>query len=308
MIICITPNPAIDRTLILPHLVAGKVHRAEQVIVAAGGKGLNVARAISTLGGESLCMGFLGGHTGQLLADLARNADLASAWTWTDSETRTCTILVAQNGDGTVINEAGPRVSKSAWQRLNRDVHKNISNSNLICVSGSLPSEASAEDLYRLLKMLVHTRKQVWVDASGSALQAALAVPGICIKVNKTEISESLGFEVKNMAAAKRALKMIRDRGVSTCIITLGAAGALLATSVGNWHAKAPRVRVVSTVGSGDSLLGGLVNALNHSSSWPEALQTAVAAGTANSLSPGGGQFTLQEFSDIRKRVIVQTW
>jgi len=74
MIICITPNPAIDRTLILPRLVAGKVHRAEKVIVAAGGKGLNVARAISTLGGEPLCMGFLGGHTGQLLADLAQNA------------------------------------------------------------------------------------------------------------------------------------------------------------------------------------------------------------------------------------------
>ena len=308
MIICITPNPAIDRTLILPRLVAGKVHRAEQVIVAAGGKGLNVARAISTLGGESLCMGFLGGHTGHLLADLAQNAGLASAWTWTHSETRTCTILVAQNGDGTVINEAGPRVSKSAWQQLNRDVRKNISTTNLVCVSGSLPSDSSTQYLYRLLKMLVRAKKQVWVDASGSALEAALALPGICIKVNKTEISESLGFEVKNMAAAKRALKTIRDRGVAACIITLGAAGALLATSVGNWYARGPRVRVVSTVGSGDSLLGGLANALDHGSNWPEALRTAVAAGTANSLSPGGGEFALQQFKDIREQVVVQTW
>ena len=308
MIICITPNPAIDRTLILRRLVAGKVHRAEQVIVAAGGKGLNVARAISTLGGESLSMGFLGGHTGQLLADLAQKAGLPSVWTWTNSETRTCTILVAQNGDGTVINEAGPRVSKSVWQRLNRDVRKNISTASLVCVSGSLPADSSLEDLQRLLKMLVRAKKQVWVDASGSALNVALGLPGICIKVNKTELSESLGFELRNMAAAKRGLKMILDRGVSACIITLGADGALLATPAGNWHARAPRVRVVSTVGSGDSLLGGFVNALDHGSNWPEALRTAVAAGTANSLSAGGGQFTLQEFRDIRKQVVVQTW
>jgi len=67
MILCITPNPAIDRTLIVPKLALGNVHRAQQVIVAAGGKGLNVARAIRTLGGESLCMGFAGGYSGRLL-------------------------------------------------------------------------------------------------------------------------------------------------------------------------------------------------------------------------------------------------
>ncbi len=73
MILCITPNPAIDRTLIVPNLALGKIHRAQQLIVAAGGKGLNVARAVRTLGGESLCMGFAGGHPGHLLADLAQN-------------------------------------------------------------------------------------------------------------------------------------------------------------------------------------------------------------------------------------------
>ena len=104
MIICITPNPAIDRTIILPKLVPGEVHRAEQSIVAAGGKGLNVARAIRTLGGESLCMGFAGGHSGHLLADLAQNEGLSFSWTWIDSETRTCIILASQDTDATLIN------------------------------------------------------------------------------------------------------------------------------------------------------------------------------------------------------------
>jgi fructose-1-phosphate kinase PfkB-like protein len=72
MILCLTPNPAIDRTLVVPNLTLGKVHRASETIVAAGGKGLNVARAIRLLGGESCCMGFAGGHSGHLFADLAQ--------------------------------------------------------------------------------------------------------------------------------------------------------------------------------------------------------------------------------------------
>src|SRR5215216_5420820 len=250
MIICITPNPAIDRTIILSSLVLGSVQRAEQSIVVAGGKGLNVARAIRRLDGEALCMGFAGGHAGRLLADLAQNEALNFSWTWIDSETRTCTILVTQNGDATVINEPGTPVSTSDWKRLQRDVRKHISSVNLVCVSGSLPP-GSTNDMQGLLGMLFDTGDQVWVDTSGTELLEELTVPGLCIKVNGDEISEPLGFEVKDVPSAKRALMMLVERGMTACVITLGAMGALLATKEGRWHAKGPRVRVVSTVGSG---------------------------------------------------------
>src|SRR5688572_491851 len=276
MIICITPNPAIDRTLILPSLVLGNVHRAERSIVAAGGKGLNVARTIRTLGGEVLCMGFAGGHTGHLLADLAQNEGLHSSWTWINSETRTCIILVSQNGDATVINEPGTPVSKSDWKRLHQNIRKYISSAGLACISGSIPPGSSAEDLQGLLRMLLDSGKQVWVDTSGVALDAALTVPGLCIKVNGDEISKALGFEVNDVPSARRALTMLGERGLTTCAITLGAMGALLATNDGRWHAQGSRVRVVSSVGSGDSFLGGLVSALDGGKDWPEALRDAV--------------------------------
>lgn len=308
MILCITPNPAIDRTLILSSLALGNVHRAEKVIVAAGGKGLNVARAIRILGGEALCMGFAGGHSGHLLADLAQNAGLNSSWTWSNSETRTCMILVAQNGDATEIDEPGTPVSKSDWKRLQRDVRKHVSVAGLACVSGSLPPDSSVDDLLGLLHILVNSGKQVWVDTSGTALHAVLTYPGICVKVNSHEISKSLGFEVKDVASAKRALRALRKKDLMACVITLGAAGALLATRDGRWHAQGPRVRVVSTAGSGDSFLGGLVSALDASKDWREALRDAVATGTANVLSAGGGQFTLQEFTDIQEQVRVEAW
>ena len=92
------------------------------------------------------------------------------------------------------------------------------------------------------------------------------------------------------------------------CVITLGATGALLATSEGRWYAQGPHVPVVSTVGSGDSFLGGLVSERDSGKDWSEALRAAVAAGTANALSAGGGQFTIQEFRDIQKQVRVDSW
>ena len=308
MIICITPNPAIDRTIILPRLVPGEVHRAEQSIVAAGGKGLNVARAIRTLGGESLCMGFAGGHSGHLLADLAQNEGLSFSWTWIDSETRTCIILASQDNDATLINEPGAPVSNSDWEQLQRDINKQISSANLVCVSGSLPPLSSTDDWRGLLRMLLDSGKQVWVDTSGTALETALAQAGICIKVNGDEIGKPLGIEVTDVTSAKRALEVLHERDLTACVLTLGAAGALLTTNEGRWHAQGPHVRVVSTVGSGDSFLGGLVSALDAGKDWPEALGNAVAAGTANALSAGGGRFARKEFKELRGQVQIQTW
>jgi 1-phosphofructokinase family hexose kinase len=277
------------------------------MIVAAGGKGLNVARAIRTLGGEPVCMGFAGGHHGRLLADLAQHDGFHSAWTWTEAETRTCTILVAQDGDATVINEPGMPVSTADWGRLRQDILAQLSSVGLVCISGSLPPASSAEDFQGLLKILVGADKQVWVDTSGAALHTALGHPNIGVKVNGAEVGELLGFEVRDLDSAERALTMLANRRVAASVITLGSAGALLASREGRWYARGPQVDVVSTVGSGDSFLGGLVSALDAGRDREDALRDAVAAGTANALLPGGAQFRMQDFENIRKQIQVQS-
>jgi 1-phosphofructokinase family hexose kinase len=308
MILCITPNPAIDRTLVVSSLTLGKVHRAQNLIVAAGGKGLNVARTIRLLGGQTLCMGFAGGHSGRLLADLAQGEGLACSWTWTNSETRSCTILIAQEGDATLINEPGMPVSAADWGKLSQDVEKQLPLVSRVCLSGSLPPDSSATDLQGLLTVLVDSGKQIWVDTSGTALDTALAHPDLCVKVNGHEIGEMLGLEINDIVSAERACDMLRERELMTSVITLGAAGALLSTREGRWYAQGPSVAVISTVGSGDAFLGGLVSALDSGKDWPEALRDAVATGTANTLSPGGGQFALETFREIREQIDVKAW
>jgi 1-phosphofructokinase family hexose kinase len=308
MILCITPNPAIDRTLVVPSLTLGRVHRAQNLIVAAGGKGLNVARTIRLLGGQPLCMGFAGGHSGRLLADLAQGEGLACSWTWTNSETRSCTILIAQDGDATLINEPGMPVSVADWGKLSQDVGKQLPLVSRVCLSGSLPPDSSATDLQGLLTVLVDSGKQIWVDTSGMALDTALTHSDLCIKVNGQEIGEMLGLEINDMVSAERAFDMLRERELMTSVITLGSAGALLSTREGRWYAQGPSVAVISTVGSGDAFLGGLVSALDSGKDWPEALRDAVATGTANTLSPGGGQFALETFRAIREQIGIQAW
>src|SRR3954447_16596107 len=105
MILCVTPNTALARTLIVPRLRPCAVHGAQQVLAAAGGKGVNVARAARTLGAAARCLGPLGGSTGRMVAELAAREGLDGAWTWIAGETRTCTIVVdLAGGDATVIN------------------------------------------------------------------------------------------------------------------------------------------------------------------------------------------------------------
>jgi 1-phosphofructokinase family hexose kinase len=308
MILCITPNPAVDRTILLPHLVLGNVHRAQKVMVAAGGKGFNVARAIRILGSQPLCMGFAGGHSGRQMADLARDEGLQSSWTWTDAETRTCTILVAGDRDATLINEPGLPLSTTDWKHLLQDIDKQLPSVDLACISGSLPPHSSAEDFQHLLHMLVDSGRQVWVDTSGAALNTALAIPQVCIKVNGNELGEALEVEVNDFSSAGQALDLLGERAPTACVITLGSAGAVLATRTGRWFAKGPQIRVVSTVGSGDSFLGGLVSALDEGADGTEALRSGVAAGTANALSAGGGRFAFADFQRIREQIQIQAW
>ncbi len=137
--IFVTPNPAIDRTLLLPALQVGQVHRATQTIVAAGGKGLNAARVARILGADPLCMGFLGGLTGQDLAGRAAREGLRAAWTWTDSETRACVILAAADGSSTVINEPGNSVASDSWRELAAQIRKHARPGELVAFCGSTP-------------------------------------------------------------------------------------------------------------------------------------------------------------------------
>jgi tagatose 6-phosphate kinase len=305
MILCLTPNPAIDRTMYLDGLVVGEVHRAGKTLVAAGGKGLNAARAIRTLGGDPLCMGFLGGHAGSLLAELAQREGLRGCWTQTKNETRTCVILVQPDQDATVINELGTAVDLDECKSLVSDVWGKSTEASQVCVSGSLPPGFVLDQFESMLMGLIARRKTVWVDTSGAALKTALGVRGINVKVNALELGEALNVKISNVEEALTVGWELCKSGMERAVVTLGKQGAVLVSADGSWVAQSPEIQVVSSVGSGDAFLGGLAFAFSKGFAPDLALRHAVATGAANALCTGGGVFSLADFESLREKITV---
>jgi 1-phosphofructokinase family hexose kinase len=302
-IACVTPNPAIDRTLIVPGWHVGAVQRPEQVIVAAGGKGLNVARVIRVLGGDPLCLGPVGGHSGRWLSDLAQQEGLRGVWTWTAGETRTCTIVLdSEAGTSTGLYETGDPVSRDDWARLSADVLRECVEVEFVCFSGSLPPGVPASDFGDLLRALSEAGRSVWVDTSGPALDTACQIAGIGLKVNDAEIERCCS--VRSLHLRQRDCRRGVWRGHD--YQTLGQAGALLSAAYGTWHAAPPVIQPVNATGSGDAFLGGWLLALAEQCAMPEALGRAVAAGAANALSSSGGRFQRATYEQILTEVVVR--
>jgi 1-phosphofructokinase family hexose kinase len=299
VILCVTPNPAIDRTLVVPGFKPGAAFRPTSQLAAPGGKGVNVARAIHILGGNALCAGFIGGGTGRQLAELAEREGLNAAWTWIDGETRTCIIVADPDAEATVINENGPVVTAAEWARLEADILRESVGSSAVCFSGSLPQGALPGAFAGLLGTLREAGRTVWVDTSGAALAAALTVPGLNIKVNGEEAGSALELTVQDIGSAAPAAAQLRARGAEIAVLTLGGQGAVLAHEAGCWHAQPPPVKVMSSVGSGDSFLAGLVQGFAAGLTPDEALRWGAAAGTANAMSVVGGRFSQQDFESV---------
>jgi 1-phosphofructokinase family hexose kinase len=299
MILCLSPNPAIDRTLVVESLVPGRVHRASEVQVWPDGKGVNVARAARLLGTPSVCAGFLGGETGKRMAQMVEAEGIAAHWTWIEGETRTNIIVVDHKGEATVINERGPQVTADDWARLHDDVVNRARGAAVVCVSGSLPPGTEIDAYIGLLQSLYLLGRSVWVDVSGEPLAGALAVSGINIKINNDEAATIFNREITTPEAALVAAQQLLDYGAPMVALTLGKQGAALATKGGTYWARPPKVNTRSSVGSGDTFLAGLVTSLEESLEPKEALRRAVAAGAANAIMLGSGRFDPAAFEQI---------
>ncbi len=305
-IVCVTPNPALDRTLGVPGFAAGGVWRATECRTACGGKGINVARALARLGRTTVSVGPLGGKTGQEVAAATAAAGLAARWTAIAGETRTCLLIVDDRGQSTVVNEPGPQITLAEWSAFASAVVHAAEQAQAVCIGGSLPP-GSPDGGFG--KLAAAARAQVgdglWVDGSGAALREAAAA-GACIKINGDEANVLLGGKIVEEQGAVAAAQRIRALGPPRVVITLGADGAVLVEAEGAWRVSAPRVTVLSAVGSGDCFLAGLVAMLAEGRSVESALALAAACGAANAQRADVASFTCAEVSAIAARAQVE--
>jgi 1-phosphofructokinase len=290
MLLCFTPNPAIDRVLLVPGFRHAESVRILDSREAAGGKGLNVARVAQTLGLPARVCAPLAGANGRRIAALAAEEGLDARWHWlSDAESRICLLVIDQDApDSLVINERGPVTSAADWDALAHIVASEAGQASAIAISGSLPPGVTGNQLIALLRELAG-HSTVYLDTSGTALAEALDLPLALLKVNADELGEALGYQITTPAEARAAAAQVQGRGPAAVIVTLGRAGAVAVDTSGAWLACSPAIAAISAVGSGDALLAGVAAALAERRGLAEALRLGVACGAANTLTIGAG-------------------
>jgi 1-phosphofructokinase len=262
-IVTITLNPAIDETVFLDRLDVGAVNRASRHHRQAGGKGVNVSFMLADYGLASTATGFLGSGNTRIFEDGFRESGIRDGFLRIAGETRTGIKIVEESTrETTDINFPGAKPSAKDFERLLEKVGTLAVPGRWFVVAGSLPDGISVADFSRLLRCIRAGGAHIAVDTSGAALQAAVDSGVDLIKPNHHELEEILGHTLPDAAARTAAAIRMQREKVPHVVLSMGADGALFASPDGVLMAQAPPVRVVSTVGAGDSLLAGYLAGL----------------------------------------------
>ncbi|MGW4632497.1 1-phosphofructokinase family hexose kinase [Nocardia sp. NPDC004415] len=297
MIVTLTANPSVDRTVTLTEpLRRGQVHRASEVTSHPGGKGVNVARVVA--GGGVPVTAVLPGAEDDPVVTGLRTAGIAYRTVAVPGQPRTNLTIAETDGTTTKINEPGRPLTGPDLAALTALLVESAAGAEWIVLSGSLPPGVP-EDWYARLVATLSTAThgagpRIAVDTSDAPLlalfgESPVTAPDL-VKPNTDELAQLTGRDprdLENPAAAADAATALLERGVGAVLATLGAAGAVLVTGEGAWFAAAPPIVARSTVGAGDSALAGYLIADLAGAGPADRLRHAVAFGSAAAALPG---------------------
>ncbi len=287
-IITLTLNPALDKSIIVPEMVPEKKLRSVDVKVEPGGGGINVSRALHKLGGNSQAVYLSGGFTGKQFEKLLGEENIDSVALPIGGDTRENFIVVdAKSNQQYRFGMEGPAVTESEWQQTLDYISKQDAMGYIVA-SGSLPPGVPVDFFGRLAVIAKQKKAKLIVDTSGEPLQHAVQEGLFMIKPNLDELSKLYGKEelkADEIVAAARSI--IAKGGCEVMVISMGKEGAILVTAKEEMQVKPPTVTVNSTVGAGDSMVAGMVLALERGWDWGAVLRYGVAAGTSATMNYG---------------------
>ena len=308
MILTLTPNPSIDRTVALDgELSRGQVHRVASVTSQAGGKGVNISRAAVTADIPSIAVVPAAKDDAFVLELLGAGIDCRPVRPAGD--VRVNLTITEPDGTTTKLNSPGAAVLPLHLELMAQAVLVRASSADWTVLAGSLPAGAPPEFYAELVRRLREVGGRVAVDTSEAPLQALVdALPASApdlMKPNGEELASFTGGDADELESDPRATaaaaRQLIERGVGAVLATLGGNGAVLVTPDGAWHATPPPTTVVSTVGAGDSSLFGYLLGDIRGLPAPERLALAVAYGSAAAGLPGT---TIPQPSQLRTELV----
>jgi 1-phosphofructokinase family hexose kinase len=312
MIITVTLNAAIDRTLAVPNFRLGRRHRSVEQRSMAGGKGVNVARALKKLGQPVIATGVAGGPTGTRIIEQLTEEAILNDFVRIREESRTSIAVVdPTSGEQTEINERGPSVSQSELE-LFVDKLLYLAKGAAVCVfSGSLPRGVPTELYADLIAQVNKLGVTTVLDSEGEALRLATRAAPTVVTPNELEAEELVGHEFSDEHDRPEALREIIDLGAREAIMTLPTGCVALVGNDGDrglYRATIEQgvVESVSSVGAGDSFLAGYVASRYAGRSADECLRYAVACGAESIQHFGAGVIDPKEVHRLLDEVTVE--
>ncbi len=309
MIVTVTLNPSLDKTLRVPRLRRGELNRAQVVRWDIGGKGFNVSRALLALGMPSLAFGVLAGGTGQTLAQGLTALGIETELVWIEGETRANITLHESDEDVyTKINEPGPALTEADVQEIVDRVRQRVRPGDLWIFCGSLPPGAPIDLYGRLVRLVQENGALAALDTSGPALQEGARARPFLLKPNVEEAEDLLSRPLPGWDDQVAAVRALLESGVRLVALTRGGEGAFLANGTTLIAAEPPTIAGGSPIGAGDAFLAGLAYAWSRGAGLAEMARWAVACGAATAAQEGTGVGSRADVEallpDVRIRVL----
>lgn len=300
MIVTVTVNPSVDHAIFLDRLKLHDTNRVKRTETDAGGKGVNLARVAAELGVDVIATGFLGGGSGAYVRKVLDQQGVRHDFVELEAETR-INFSVEEGSDEppTTFNEPGPTISPENLEELLERCRNLAPRAKWATIGGSLPP-GIPPDFFKTLGNLFHEAGlRVALDADAEALRQGLEARPDFIKPNAKEAERLLGVTIASPDDAIVAARKLRSNLADDAMVVLsmGEDGAVMACQEGLWIGRSPKVDARSTIGSGDSLIGAMLWAIEQGTSLEDSFRWGIAAGAATATTDG---------SEIARRPVIE--
>ena len=284
MILAVTLNPCVDRTVFVEKLELGKIVQGTRAHSIAGGKGLNVARLARRFGEQADSFTVLGGHPGRMIDELSRTQDdIELIAVWTEAPTRDI-VTIAEDGSWrqAAFKEPSPQITPTEKDDILVTFDSIAERYDLIVLTGSSPC-AETDDMYaRMIAKAKALGKTTILDSSGASLAQGIEAAPFMVKPNLAETSAILGREITGDDDIWEAVAFYQSKGIDLVVLTDGEKGAYVCHRDRRWRAMPPKLNTVNPVASGDALVAGIAVGLARDLPIEETIRLGVACGAAN--------------------------
>jgi len=309
MILTVTLNIALDRTVAVPRMALGNRHRVVDSRRAAGGKGVNIARALKCLGEPVIATGFAAGPTGARIRELLDGEQVLHDFVEVAGDSRTnLSVVDPTSGEQTEINERGPQVAAADLEHFRERLLYLAGGAELCVIAGSLPPGAEADHYGALIEGLRAMGVQTLLDIDGEPMRVGLRAQPSIVVPNVGEAEEAVGYEFTEPEDLRTALTDLVDMGAEEAIITTANGCAALVGEGQSKHvfeATIEPLAAVASVGSGDAFLAGFVAARRAGRAIEDCLGYGVACGAESTQHLGAGTLDRSEVEKLVGRVDV---